>query len=186
MNLLLDKYGLAIGQVWTYRTVCSLIGQVAFYNRGYLRCAGEAGEVVVAAVALVDPGPLAGRWCAKRTEQVGSILYRRTERAFNNATPWHAVVPSQPMGPPPTFPEMELPEHTELSAKDTLLLVSVRGRRSPVSPHAVISAPGRAAQSAHAVPLPCAEAHRCTRPAHGCISCRIEQSHAPYPHCYLG
>ena len=62
-----------------------------------------------------------------------------------------AVVPSQPMGPPPTFPEMELPEHTELSAKDTLLLVRVQGRRSLVSPHAV-SVPGRDAQSAHADP----------------------------------
>ena len=33
------------------------------------------------------------------------------------------VLPSQPLGPPATYPEIELPDHTELSAKDMLLLV---------------------------------------------------------------
>eukprot|EP00195_Chlamydomonas_chlamydogama_P016480 CAMPEP_0202907146 /NCGR_PEP_ID=MMETSP1392-20130828/41502_1 /ASSEMBLY_ACC=CAM_ASM_000868 /TAXON_ID=225041 /ORGANISM="Chlamydomonas chlamydogama, Strain SAG 11-48b" /LENGTH=210 /DNA_ID=CAMNT_0049595925 /DNA_START=198 /DNA_END=833 /DNA_ORIENTATION=+ len=33
------------------------------------------------------------------------------------------VIAAQPMGPPPLFPETELPEHPELTAKDTLLLL---------------------------------------------------------------
>ena len=36
---------------------------------------------------------------------------------------YHAVLPAQPLGPPPVFPEMDLPEHSDLTAKDTLLLV---------------------------------------------------------------